>query len=82
MKESISGAKSGWQPANSGVFLGSVLGSALLNVFINYLCNKTKCASSQCEHSSKLRGVLSALEGRASTQRDLDRLQEGTGEIL
>lgn len=77
MKESISGVKSGWQPATSGIFQRLVLGPVLLNVFINYLCDKTKCTSSRCVDDSKLRGVVCALEGRAPTQRDLDRLEKG-----
>lgn len=77
MKESIDGGKSGWQPATAAIFQRSVLGSVLLNVFINDLCDKTRSTSSRSVGNSKLRGVVSAPEGRAPTQRDLDRLEKG-----
>lgn len=67
----ISGIKFNWQPVTSGMPLGSILGPTQFNVFINDLDNAIEC-SVACE---QLIGNWE-LEGRASIQKDLDRLEE------
>lgn len=66
MKESINGAKSCWQPVSSGIFQGSVLGSVLLNVFINHLHDGTECTVSRFVDNSKLGGVVGTAGGQGS----------------
>lgn len=66
MKESINGAKSCWQPVSSGIFQGSVLGSVLLNVFINRLHDGTECTLGRFVDNSKLGGVLDNAGGQGS----------------
>jgi len=66
----VSGKKSSWRLVTSNVPQGSVLGQILLYVFINYVDNGTEFSG-----DTKLGGVAERPEGRAATQRDLDRLE-------
>lgn len=52
------------------------MGLMLFNVFINNLGDGTECILSKSAQHTKLGWVLNVLEGRATVQRDADRLEK------
>jgi len=54
---------------------GSVLRLVLFNTFVNNMDSGTECILSKSDNTTKLCGVVDALERRDAIQRDLDRLE-------
>lgn len=65
-----------WKLVITGVSLWSVLGSPLLNIFINELDSGIECALTKFADDTKLSSAVDKIKGRGATQRDLDKLQE------
>ena len=59
----------------SSVPQGSVLGLALLNIFVGNMESGAECTLSKFANDTKLCGVVNMLEGSSAIQRDLNRLE-------
>lgn len=71
----ISNAESGWRSVTSGGPQGSVLGTALFNIFMSDLDEAIVSTLSKYADTTKPGGVAAAPEGGATIQQDLDRLE-------
>lgn len=55
---------------------GSILDHTLFNIFINWLEDGIKSTLTEFANNTKLIGEVNTLEGRATLQEDLDRLEK------
>lgn len=71
-----------WRLVTSSVPQGSILGPALLIVFINVIESGIKCTLSKVTDDTKLSAVVDTPEGRDNTQMDLDTFKKWGHESL
>ncbi|GAB0187098.1 mitochondrial enolase superfamily member 1 [Grus japonensis] len=72
---SVNSSISKWRSVMSDVPQGSVLGSALFNIFVSDTDSGIKCILSKFADNTKLYGVVNTLEGRDAIQKNLDRIE-------
>ena len=65
-----------WQPVTSGIPQGSILSPTLFSIFMSKLDDGIKCTLMTFADDTKLSGEVDTLEGRATLQEDLHRLEE------
>ncbi|RMB95392.1 hypothetical protein DUI87_28113 [Hirundo rustica rustica] len=70
----VNGAACSWQPGTSGVPQGSVLGPALLNVFIDNMDEGIESFISKFVADTMVGGCVDRLEGIRALQRDMEQL--------
>ncbi|KAK4832265.1 hypothetical protein QYF61_021664 [Mycteria americana] len=68
--------KGGCREVGVGLFSQSILGSVLLNIFVDDRESGIECTFSKFVDDTKLSGVVDTLEGRNAIQRDVDGLEE------
>ena len=71
----ISGAESSWRPVTTGVPWGLLLNLVLFNIFVSDLDEGIESTLSEFAEDTELGGVADTLEGFATIQPDLDRLE-------
>ncbi|GAB0182575.1 hypothetical protein GRJ2_000722800 [Grus japonensis] len=71
----VNGSMSKRRSVMSGVPQGSVLGSALFNIFVVDMDSGIECTLSKFANNTKLCATVNTLEGRDAIQKDLDRLE-------
>ena len=71
----ISGAESSWRPVTAGVPWGLVPDLVLFSIFISDLDEGIESTPSEFAEDTELGGVADTLEGFATIQPDLDRLE-------
>ncbi|PKU49234.1 rna-directed dna polymerase from mobile element jockey-like [Limosa lapponica baueri] len=64
------------RPSTSGVTQGSILGPVLFNIFIGDLDDVAECTLTMYTDDTKLGAVPGTLEGCATIQRDISRLEK------
>ena len=74
-KVAVSGVESGWRPVTTGVPWGLLLNLVLFNIFISHLDEGIESTLSEFAEDTELGGVADTLEGFATIQPDLDRLE-------
>ncbi|GAB0186404.1 mitochondrial enolase superfamily member 1 [Grus japonensis] len=73
----ISDTKSSWRAVTSGITQRSIVGSVLLNIFINEWDDGAECTLSKFADDTKLGGVADTPRNcTAAIQRDLNRLEK------
>ncbi|PKU42570.1 rna-directed dna polymerase from mobile element jockey-like [Limosa lapponica baueri] len=72
----VNSSFSNWQPVTSGVPQGPILGPRLFNSFISDLDAGIKRTLTKFAADMKMNGEVDTLEGRATLQEDLNRLEE------
>ena len=69
----VYGSMSKWRPVTSGIPQASVLGPALLNIFVRNIDSGIEHTPSKFADNTKLCGAVDTLEGRDVIQRGLER---------
>lgn len=59
----VNGATSGWQPATTACFQGSVLGPIVFDIFICHLKGGVECTMSKFADDTKLGSAVGSLKG-------------------